>query len=138
MSRELKNHTFILMVVVALFFDGLQWLLAFVFMDWLAGFFAFLTFYIWFRLYGIKFSGIKRVATMGGALLIEVIPALAVLPAWTAAVVILVLDMRAKKLVTGDIKGALGAKDETRPNNVVEFKPRNRPQSTDAGLDKAA
>jgi hypothetical protein len=110
--KELKNHTIALMIGTALFFDSLQWLLAFVFMDWLAGFFAFLTFFVWFKFYGMKFITPKRIATMGGAFLIEIIPVLAALPAWTGAVVILILDMKAKKLLSGDIKGALGAKTE--------------------------
>jgi len=98
-GRELKNHTIVLMVVTALFFDSLQWVLAYILMDWLAGFFAFLTFLVWFWLYGIKFTTPKRLATMGGAFIIEIVPILSLLPAWTGAVVILVLDYKAKKIL---------------------------------------
>jgi len=97
-KKELKSHTVVLMVVVALFFDVLQWLLAFVFMDWLAGFFAFMTFFVWFKLYGVSFMKPKRILAMGGAGLIEMIPVLAALPAWTAAVIFLALDAKVKKI----------------------------------------
>ena len=98
-ERGLKNHTIALMVCTALFFDVLQWLLAFVFMDWLVSIFAFLTFFVWFKLYGMKFMTPKRLATMGGAFIIEIVPILAALPAWTGAVVVLILDYKAKKIL---------------------------------------
>lgn len=99
-KKELKNTTIALMVGTAVFFDVLQWLLAFILMDWLAGFFAFLTFYVWFKIYGMNFMTPKRVATMGTALIIEVIPVLAALPAWTGAVAILILDYKAKRVLS--------------------------------------
>ena len=100
-EEGLKNHTIILMICVALFFDALQWLLAFVFMDWLAGFFAFLTFFVWFKMYKISFMKPKRALVMAGGFLIEIIPFLAALPAWTAAVTIVALDSKVKKVVPG-------------------------------------
>ncbi|OHB05806.1 MAG: hypothetical protein A3B16_00430 [Candidatus Zambryskibacteria bacterium RIFCSPLOWO2_01_FULL_45_43] len=87
------------MICVAVFFDILQWLLAFVFMDWLAGFFAFMTFFVWFKIRGMSFMKPKRLLTFGGASLIEIIPWLSALPAWTAAIVILALDSKVKKVV---------------------------------------
>jgi hypothetical protein len=96
-SKELKNHTIALMIGTALFLDFTQWLLAFIFMDWLVGFFAFLTFFVWFKIYGMKFMTPKRIATMGGAFVIEIVPILGALPAWTGAVVILILDHKAKR-----------------------------------------
>lgn len=100
-EKELKNHTIAFMIGVALFYDVLQWLLAFVFMDWLVGFFAFLTFYVWFKTRGLNFTTPKRVLTLGGSFMIEIIPFLSTLPAWTAAVTILALDSKIKKVVPG-------------------------------------
>ena len=109
-EKELKTHTIVLMVVVALFFDVLQWLLAFIFMDWLAGFYAFLTFFVWFKLHGITFMKPKRALTMGAAGLIEIIPWLAALPAWTAAVIIIALDTKIKKIISNVPGGAIAEK----------------------------
>lgn len=99
-KKGLNNTTIALMISVALFFDVLQWLLAFVLMDWLAGFFAFLTFYVWFKMRGMNFATPKRAGTMGGAFIIEIIPWLSALPAWTAAIVVLALDSKIKKVVS--------------------------------------
>ena len=105
-EKGLKNHTIALMICVALFFDLLQWLLAFVFMDWLAGFFAFLTFYVWFKMHGMGFMRPKRLAAMGGAGLIEIVPLLSALPAWTGAVTYLALDSKIKKVLPTSIQQA--------------------------------
>lgn len=99
-EKEIKNATFALMVVVALLFDVMQWALVWIGMDWIAGLFAFLTFYVWFKTYGMSFMTPKRFATMGSSLIIELIPVLSELPAWTLAVVVLVLDHKLKKKLT--------------------------------------
>lgn len=157
-KREIKNHTIALMVSTALFFDGMQWLLAWIFMDWLAGFFAFMTFFVWFKLYGMKFMTPKRLATMGGAFIIEIAPVLAMLPAWTGAVVILILDYKAKKLIKSKLGDVPGLKTEptfqkslplpkrpVRPTlnhlrQVHSLKPRlyDGVRENNKGVDKAA
>lgn len=98
-EKGLKSTTVVLMITVALFFDALQALLTFIFMGWLAGFFAGLTFYLWFRIHGISFMKPKRLATFGGTALIEFIPFLSVIPAWTFAVAYLALDSKIKKII---------------------------------------
>lgn len=102
-ENELKSHTIVLMIVVAVFFDVLQGLLVFIFMGWLVGFFAGLTFYIWFKLHGISFMKPKRFITFSTASVIEMFPflPLSALPAWTAAIVILALDSKIKKVAPG-------------------------------------
>ena len=85
------------MICVALFFDVLQWLLAFVFMDWLATIFAYMTFWMWFTMKGIKLLTPKRFAIQSGTLLIEVIPFVAALPAITCMVVLTVIDAKLKE-----------------------------------------
>lgn len=99
-SKGLENSTIVFMVVVAVFFDLVQMILTFLFLGWLVGIFAGLTFWLWFKLHGISFMKPKRLAVFGGASLIEMFPIIpfSTLPAWTAAVVFLSLDSKVKKL----------------------------------------
>jgi hypothetical protein len=78
-EKGLKSHTVVLMIVTALFFDALQALLTLIFMGWLVGFFAALTFWLWFKVHGISFMNPKKLMVFGGAALIEVIPVLSAL-----------------------------------------------------------
>jgi glycopeptide antibiotics resistance protein len=98
-KKGLNNTTIVLMICVAIFFDVLQALLTFIFMGWVVGIFAFLTFYLWFKLRGLSFMKPKRLLTFGGASLIEIIPFLSALPAWTAAIIVLALDSKIKKVI---------------------------------------
>ena len=98
-EKGLKVTTVWLMISVALFFDALQALLTLVFLGWLAGLFATLTFWLWFRMHGISFMKPKRLAVFGGSALIEVIPFLSILPAWTLAVGYLALSSKLKEVV---------------------------------------
>ena len=107
-ENELKTTTVVLMIAVALFFDALQALLTFIFMGWLAGIFAGLTFYLWFKIHGISFMKPKRLATFGGTALIEIIPFLSVIPAWTFAVAYLALDSKIKAVIPGADIAKLG------------------------------
>ncbi|MCR4279209.1 MAG: hypothetical protein NUV78_00530 [Candidatus Zambryskibacteria bacterium] len=100
-EKGLKSTTVVLMITVALFFDALQVLLTFIFMGWLAGFFAGLTFYVWFRMHGISFMKPKRLAAFGGTALIELIPFLSVIPAWTFAVAYLAISSRLPGIAPG-------------------------------------
>ena len=97
-EKEIKSHTIVLMICTALFFDVLQWVLAFVFMDWLVSIFAYLTFFLWFKINGVSFTKPKRLATAGSTILLESFPIIASLPALTAGVVITALDTKVKKL----------------------------------------
>ena len=102
-KKGLNNTTIVLMVAVALFYDVLQWFLAFIFMGWLVGIFAGLTFYVWFKIRGMSFMKPKRFAIFGTGSVIEMFPLipLSALPAWTAAIVILALDSKVKKIAPG-------------------------------------
>ena len=99
------------MIGVALFFDFLQFILGFVYMGWLVGIFAGLTFWLWFKMKGISFMKPKRFAAFGGASLLEIIPIpfVASLPAWTAAVAYLALESKIKKVVAAVPGGNLAA-----------------------------
>lgn len=114
--QQKKPHTIptitaVLMAAVALLFDAVQagtnllhlipyiGNLSAIIATTLMDVWAFLTLYVWFKLHGVSFANPKRGLTMAGTLLIEVIPALNALPAWTAAVVIIFLTTRAEELL---------------------------------------
>lgn len=98
-EKTLGNSTIIFMFAVAVFFDITQWLLAFIFMDWLVSIFAYLTFFLWFKLKGISFMKPKRLIVAGTSFFLEIMPLVAALPALTGAVVITALDSKIKKIV---------------------------------------
>ncbi len=90
------------MISTALFFDAFQAVIQLIpglgqILASLVGIYALLTFWLWFRLHGIKFSTPKRAGTMGGGFLIELIPLLNALPAWTLAVALIIADLRVKE-----------------------------------------
>lgn len=137
-QKGLKSHTIVFMIVVALFFDVLQWFLTFVFMGWLASIFAFLTFYVWFKLYGISFMTPKRAMAMGAGFIIELIPILNILPGWTVVVIYLTLEEKARNVVSKVPGGQIVANAiPGGKSNVVPFRPRQADSSTDE-LKKAA
>lgn len=101
-EKGLKNHTIVFMICVALFYDVLQWLLGWLLMGWLVTIFYGLTFYVWFKSYGISFMTPKRFAAFGGSFIIELIPIVGdILPTCTATVIYLILDSKIKKVVPG-------------------------------------
>lgn len=99
------------MISVAFFYDVLQWLLTFILMGWLVGIFAGLTFYVWFKLRGLSFMKPKRFFTFGTVSIIEMFPflPLSALPAWTAAIVILALDSKIKKVLPPSVQKAVSS-----------------------------
>jgi len=131
-EKGLTDTTMVFMIVVAIFFDVLQWALAFILMGWLAGIFAGLTFYIWFRSKGISFMKPKRLMTFGGTALIEAIPLLSSIPAWTFAVSYLTISSKIKKVVP-----IANAVSQITTGKVIPFKSKVSQQSTDE-LKKAA
>lgn len=101
-EKKLSSTTITLMIGTALFCDFSQWVFAFIFLDWLVGFFAFLTFLLWFWMHGIKFIHPKhpaRIFAFGGATLAELVPLLAALPAWTASVAYIALSARIQEKI---------------------------------------
>lgn len=116
------------MIMVALFFDGIQAgtiyiyfipFVGFVLGPLIAGgasFFAFMTFSLWFKLSGMKFDS-KIVSTTVGTFFIELIPGLNALPAWTLSIVVIFMFFQTKKIL-GDhfpeasrLMGSRAAKD---------------------------
>lgn len=103
-QKELNNTTITLMIGTAVFYDALQALLTLIFMGWLVGIFAGLTFYVWFKSYGISFMKPKRFVTFSGSFLIEIIPFLSILPAWTLAITFLALETKIKKVLPKSVQ----------------------------------
>ncbi len=81
---------------LALIYDGLQAgidLISFGTIGWLINplisFWAFMTFLLWFYLYGIRFVSPAKIGTMGGTLFLEFIPLINSLPTWTFGVILM-------------------------------------------------
>jgi len=104
-EKGLKPHTVVFMIAVALFVDFLQFLLGFIYMGWLVGIFAGLTFWLWFKLNGVSigFSKPGRIIGFAGTSLVEMIPIplLAGLPAWSAFVITLALKNKLQEVIPG-------------------------------------
>ena len=103
--REITKITMGLMVGVALFYDVIQAGLDLLpFVGWilspLVSIPAFLTFYIWFKIYGRNFMTPKRALAMGAGVIIEMIPILNILPGWTIAVLFLIGIEKAEKIAS--------------------------------------
>lgn len=116
--NQLKDTTATLMIGTALFFDVLMGLINFIpflgqILSSMVGIFAGLTFWLWFRMSGIKFT-FKKSATLGAGFAISLIPVLNMLPALTFAVTRVVLDSKMKKAVAssgaGRVAGHIGPK----------------------------
>ncbi len=110
-EEGIPNTTLGLMIGTAIFFDLTQVLLAFVVMDWLVSWFAFLTFWLWFKFHNKSFLNPKRLPAIGVGVVIEMFPLLAALPGWTIAVILLVGIERAEKTARKLLgEGTLGNK----------------------------
>src|SRR3990167_4763114 len=97
-NKGLSSITIAFMISVALFYDAIQAIIQIIpilgqILSSLIGIFAFLTFYLWFKLKGFNFATPKRAGYLGGGLLVELIPILNILPAWTLAVTLLAFDL---------------------------------------------
>jgi hypothetical protein len=124
-EKGLETHTIAFMIGTALFFDFLQFLLDFILMGWLVSIFAGLTFWFWFRQHGIKFNKASRWGSFAFTYLVELIPVIGDLPAWTAEVAFIALSSKAKEVVEKKAPGvstALGAAE----GKVLGFKARQR------------
>lgn len=106
---KIDNITATMMISTALLVDGIQIFLTMIFIgpfvNWLISIFAWMTFFLWFALKGVKFTANpKRVFTFMGGSLCEVIPGIASLPVWTATITMTILTIKAEK----EVKKVLG------------------------------
>ncbi|MEK7390641.1 MAG: hypothetical protein AAB635_00710 [Patescibacteria group bacterium] len=119
-NGHINNLTATLMISVAIFYDLIQALFDLLHLIPVIGnviatvitallsVVAWLTFYVWFKMHGVHFNSAKRAITMGAGFLIELMPILNILPAWTLAVVLIFLTARMPKIVQV-ATGAAGA-----------------------------
>lgn len=84
------------MVSVALFFETLQALLTLIFMGWLVTPVMHATFWMWFKMRGHSFYTLKRAPSMSVGVLLEIIPGVSIIPAFTFNVLRAALDTRFK------------------------------------------
>ena len=107
---QIKPIDWLFMIAVALLFDGVQagitlFLAAFVITIGVGPLissiivtpFAFLTFLVWFKMKGMRFTRWTKVASFGSGVFIELTP-LNSLPGWTASVVFTLISDRTEKL----------------------------------------
>jgi hypothetical protein len=134
-EKGLQSHTIAFMIMTALFFDFLQFLLSFIWMGWLVGLFAGFTFWWWFRQHGISFSKPSQWGSFALAFIIEVIPVVGDLPAWTLEVGYLAISSKAKEIVADNVPGAAKAINATQ--KVYSFKNGRGRISTEAAEDEA-
>lgn len=88
----------VLMICVALLYDFVQIVINIIMfgfgflVTWIISLWAWLTFYLWFRIKGVSFMNWKNTLKLTGGGLIEIIPFpfLSALPAWTAVVIALI------------------------------------------------
>lgn len=111
---KLSEITIFLMIFTALCFDGGQMVVGWipVLGNIIAGvvdLFAFMTFFVWFKMHGIQMMTPKRLSSMLGAGVIEMIPFLNILPAWTLAVVYLIGTTKIQELASKHPTLAKGA-----------------------------
>jgi len=108
---KIDNITTTLMIGTALLIDSVQTLLTLVligpFVNWLISIFAWMTFFLWFLLKGVKFTNNpKKIFTFMGGSLAEFIPIIASLPIWTCTITMTILTIKAEK----KLKSSLGKK----------------------------
>jgi hypothetical protein len=101
MQKGLKSSTVVFMVVVALFFDVLQALLTPVVIGYFVPVIAYPTFWLWFRLHGLSFFTLKRAPVLGIGALVELIPGLDILPAFTLTVARIALTHKIEEAIPG-------------------------------------
>lgn len=82
-----------LMYGVALVFDGIS-LIPIV--GSIVPVFGSLTFWLWFRMKGVDFNSSRKFVTSLSATLVEVVPVVNVIPAWTLATFLIVQEVRAE------------------------------------------
>lgn len=127
-KRTLKNSTIALMVSVALFIDGLQiFFEGTIVLPSLIDIFAFLTFYVWFKIHGMQFLTPKRMTYMTGGFILELIPVLNALPALTLTVILLILNFEVKNVLPEEAQTALrGRADRYRNEYGPVFNAEDR------------
>lgn len=114
-KNEVDSVDIILMLLVASFFDLVSLIPL---MNWVVWPIAWMTFFIWFKIKNISFTANwKKLLTVFGVSLIEIIPILSIIPSWIALVIItIVLDKAEKNL--GVKISSPSVKENSKFNNL--------------------
>lgn len=110
---KIDNITAVLMIGTAVLIDSIQAFLLFIligpFVNWLISIFAWMTFFLWFMLKGVTFTkNPKKIFTLAGGSLLEVIPIVASLPIWTLTISTTIFMERAENKLKSTLGGQLG------------------------------
>lgn len=89
-ESKINKSTAVIMVCAAFFIDIIQFLLNFIpgpgwIIIWIIDAIVWLTFYVWFRSRGVTFSSSRKSLSLGVGFVLELIPFINALPAWTLA-----------------------------------------------------
>lgn len=102
-NAKISKTSAMLMTMTAYFFDGLQAFLNFILIgfliNWIISIYAFLTFYIWFKMKGVRFTTVKNATSFNGSFLGKLIPGLNTIPFWTLSVGLILAPIIAKDAI---------------------------------------
>jgi hypothetical protein len=110
---DISFGTSFLMLGTAILFDVFQFLVELIpvagqILSILITIVAWATFYLWFKIKGIKFTKTKKFAFVGG-FIIEFIPIINMLPTWTLSIIIMVSKKKIAKVVSQVPGGAVAS-----------------------------
>lgn len=113
-ENPIKDTTIFLMIFTALCFDGAQALIGWIpllgnALSALMSIFIFLTFWLWLKMYGIEMMTPKRFGSLAGGGIIEMIPYINLLPAWTLVVIFLIGTTKIQEIAQKNPMLAKGA-----------------------------
>lgn len=100
-EQYLDKTTFFLMLGTAILLDCITWIPI---LGTVVNIVATLGFWFWFRIHGIKFNK-NRVTTFAIGSIIEIIPFLQILPAWTATIIVMYFQSKLPPVVQSAISG---------------------------------
>ena len=111
-----------LMFGTAIFFDVISLISLIPIIGWVLGWvvwaFAFMTFWLWFKINGLSFSKPKNLLSFFGGSVIELIPILNILPGWT---VMILYMTRVEKIIKKAEDIVPGTSQTVRQSKVINF-----------------
>lgn len=130
-EKGLRVTTVWFMITVALFFDALQGILTPVGIGLFVPVIAYPTFLLWFWLHGINFLTAENRLTLGIGALVEFIPGIGILPAFTGTIARIALTNKLQEVIPGASIIELGLSFKTsgqKAGTIAQVKPMSRDQ----------